>query len=432
MKCYSTRDKKYEVSFREAVINGLAPDGGLYMPREIPLFPKEYFRSLFAGSFTDISYDIASKYLSDELNSAEIEKIITDSISFPAPLVNIKENIYSLELFHGPTLAFKDFGARFMARLLSKFSEGLEDEINIIVATSGDTGSAVANGFYNVPGINVFILYPEGRVSPLQEKQLTTYGGNITALEIDGSFDDCQKLVKSAFNDKELRKNINLSSANSINIARLLPQSFYYFEAYRQAGDAGNIVFTVPSGNLGNLTAGVLAYKMGLPVERFIAATNKNDVFTKYLAGEGFTPVPSVRTISNAMDVGNPSNFERLVDIFGSQPAMSRLIKSYSFDDDLTRKKIREIYGETGYLPDPHGAVGLLAAAQMSDEEKNEYRYVILETAHPAKFRETVEEEIAEKISVPQSLADYAERDKVTVKLPAEYNVFREFLLERK
>jgi len=427
MLCYSTRNKKKTVTFKEAVIKGLAEDGGLYLPIKFPKFDPGYFSSLDAKSFREMSFEIAEQYLSDEVSTIELESIIDDSINFPAPVKHLHENFFSLELFHGPTLAFKDFGARFMARLLGHFIKDTNRELNILVATSGDTGSAVASGFYNVEGINVHVLYPKGRVSEFQEMQLTTYGGNIHALEVEGSFDDCQKLVKAAFSDNELTSRLNISSANSINIARLLPQSFYYVNAFKEfAGNKEPLIFSVPSGNLGNLTAGVIAKKMGLPVKSFISATNRNDVFTEYIDTGKFVPRASVKTLSNAMDVGDPSNFERLHSIYGNKRLMAEDILSFTFSDEETLSTIKEIYNNTGYIIDPHGAVGYLAANKNADPSVN---YVVLETAHYSKFHQTVEKALNIKCEIPDRLKSCLGKEKQSTVIQPAFNELKSLLL---
>lgn len=428
MLCYSTRNNSMRVSFKEAVIEGLALDGGLYLPEEIPVFDKSYYDNLSHKSFQQISFEIAEKFLSDEIPGGELSTIINESINFPAPVIHLNGRYFVLELFHGPTLAFKDFGARFMARLLGYFIKDMNRELNILVATSGDTGSAVASGFYNVEGINVHVLYPKGRVSEFQEMQLTTYGSNIHALEVEGSFDDCQKLVKAAFSDNELKSRLNISSANSINIARLLPQSFYYVNAYKEfAGKNEAVIFSVPSGNLGNLTAGVIAKKMGLPVKSFISATNRNDVFTEYINTGKFVPRASVKTLSNAMDVGNPSNFERLHSIYGNKKLMAEDILSFTFSDEETLSSIKEIYNNSGYIIDPHGAVGYLAAKKVDDPSAN---YIVLETAHYSKFHQTVEHALNIKCEIPERLKSCIDKKKQSIVIQPDFKNFKAYLLD--
>ncbi|HEX9007129.1 MAG TPA: threonine synthase, partial [Bacteroidota bacterium] len=361
MKLYSTSDRGLTATFAEAVELGIAPDGGLFMPALIPPMPPALLDP--RHSFQEIAFEAALLLLGDEIPAAALRTIVETSLTFPVPVRLLADDLAILELFHGPTLAFKDFGARFMARTLSWLRRGSERETTVLVATSGDTGSAVAQGFHGVEGLAVILLYPSGRVSRIQELQLTTAGGTVTALEIDGTFDDCQRLVKQAFADQDLSRRKNLTSANSINIARLLPQAFYYLEAFvRLPHHDGPIVFSVPSGNLGNLTAGLIAWKMGLPVKRFIAATNVNDVLPRYLATGRFAPAPAVPTLSNAMDVGNPSNLVRIIDLFGGDlERMRGILSSVPHTDAETRAAITDLFQSHGYALDPHGAVGYLA-----------------------------------------------------------------------
>lgn len=425
---YSTNNKSLRVSLREAVLKGLADDGGLFMPERIPQLQKDFFESMQRLSPSEISSQVAQAILGEDIPEARLKTIIAETLNFPIPLVKVAGNIFSLELFHGPTLAFKDVGARFMARLLSHFREGEKQDITVLVATSGDTGSAVAHGFLGVKGINVVILYPSGKVSEIQEKQLTTLGQNITALEVRGTFDDCQALVKKAFSDKELNQRIKLTSANSINIARLIPQSFYYFMAFAQVTDTMNdVVMCVPSGNFGNLTAGLIAKRMGLPVMRFIAATNVNDVVPDYLLSGVFSPKPSKQTISNAMDVGNPSNFARMLDLYNHDfKSMQKDIAGYSFTDDETRQTMKEVYANCGYLLDPHGAVGFSALKQYLSG-KNETG-IFLETAHPAKFLDVVESVIKRKIEIPEALAACLSQPKQSLPMENSYDALKGFL----
>jgi threonine synthase len=471
MILYSTNNKDNKVSFREALLQGLADDGGLFMPETLPHFSPTFLNSLRGLSFGELSFRLAREIFAQEILSGEIperdlKRIISNALNFDAPLVHLNDEISVLELFHGPTLAFKDFGARFLAGMISHF--GVERTV-VLVATSGDTGSAVANGFHNVPGVDVVILYPSGMVSKIQEQQLTTLGGNVTALEVNGTFDDCQRMVKEAFADTTLRKRLNLTSANSINIARLLPQSFYYFYAASQlsthqsypAGDPSHLtdnssqlagerplVFSVPSGNFGNLTAGLLAMQMGLPVHCFIAAVNSNDIFPNYLQTGIFSPKPSVSTLSNAMDVGNPSNFARINSLYNSAVAAGKVIFSRSYSDSQTIEAIREIYTRHNYLMDPHGAVGYLAlkeylACQPGDScqqdsllqnstpldlgylqnyaaSHNNFNSIILETAHPAKFAETVESATGTKVKIPDSLSRSLQQEKRSKKIEVD------------
>lgn len=423
----STRGGCDPVRFQTAVLNGLAPDGGLYLPEQIPSVSRKLLPVLPQLSFRELSLEIASLWLVGQIKRLDLEKIIDNSFPFDAPLVQIEQNIFALELFHGPTFAFKDFGARFMAQVLGQFTVDTAKELAILVATSGDTGSAVASAFHNVSGIKVVLLFPSGKISEIQRKQMTTLGGNIRALAIEGNFDDCQRLVKQAFADSELRTQLQLTSANSINIARLLPQSFYYFRAVAQLPDHRPIIFSVPSGNFGNLTAGVIAKRMGLPIERFIAATNVNDVVPQYLKTGKFEPRPSIRTISNAMDVGNPSNFERLLDLYENDAAkMGTEIWAASFTDHKTEQCIKHTFQETNYVLDPHGAVALLGLKKFTSAESNG---IFLETAHPAKFRETVEPAIAHKIDLPERLQSCLSSPEYLTKMKASYDEFRSFLL---
>ncbi|AMR40780.1 threonine synthase [Elizabethkingia anophelis] len=426
MKYYSTRGK-HSVNIQQAVLNGLADDGGLYMPAYIPQLPASFFENIENKSLPEIGFEVAKLFLEDSVPDAVLKQMIDEVLNFDIPVVPIHHNIYSLELFHGPTLAFKDVGARFMARLMSYFAEG--KPMKVIAATSGDTGSAVAAGFYNVPGINVYILYPKGKVSPLQEKQLTTWGGNIKALEIEGTFDDCQALAKELLADEELQQH-QVTSANSINIARLIPQSFYYFWAYAQLKKENKkIVFSVPSGNFGNLTAGLLAYKMGLPVNRFIASTNINNVVPQYLKTGTYEAKASLSTVSNAMDVGNPSNFERMKDLFQEDVTKFReIISGYYFIDEETKATVQEVYKESGYLLDPHGAVAYLGLVQYQKEQQQDFNGVLLETAHPAKFIETVEESISEKIEIPEKLSAFGKKEKVATLFPVDFQLIKAFI----
>ena len=441
MRLYSTKDRSLQADLKEAVFRGLPPDNGLYMPNEIPRLPDSFFESLPELSFQEIGFEVCRQLFGGVIPDNDLQQIIEESITFPAPLIQLDERKYILELFHGPSLAFKDFGARFMAQLMSYFNQEEERDLVILVATSGDTGGAVAAGFLQTPGIEVVILYPSGKVSPLQEKQLTTLGHNITALEVAGTFDDCQALVKQAFLDPALQASIRLSSANSINISRLVPQSFYYFEAYKQLSKEGDpVVFCVPSGNFGNLTAGLLAFQMGLPVHHFVAATNINDVVPAYLSSGSYNPRPSQRTISNAMDVGNPSNFVRMVDLFakakGSGLAsdssiwdgMQQMISGYAVTDTQTREAVRAIKETYAYVIDPHGAVGVLALNAYQETHPNT-RGVVLETAHPAKFKEDMEDILGAEIEVPERLAALADQEKVAQNMPTTYNTFKDWLL---
>lgn len=429
MHLYSTNNPSQQVSFKEAVFKGLPDDNGLFMPTAIPTLPGSFIQNLSDYSFQDIALTVARLLLQDDIPDKDLATIIEHAVNFPAPVKHLDDTTKVLELYHGPSLAFKDFGARFMAQTMSYFNRKEEKELVILVATSGDTGGAVAAGFYQTPGIRVVILYPSGKVSPLQEKQLTTLGHNVTALEVQGTFDDCQALVKKAFLDTDLTEKIRLSSANSINIARLIPQSFYYFEAWKQIPQAGMpLVFSVPSGNFGNLTAGLFAKRMGLPISKFIAATNANNVVPEYLETGLFQPRPSVRTLSNAMDVGNPSNFARMLDLYGSTwNMMQQDIVGYAFSDEATKAALRDVYKQQQYLLDPHGAVAYLAlkAYQASNPST---RGVLLETAHPAKFLEDVEDILGQSIQVPERLSALADKEKVAVPMGIEFEAFKSWL----
>jgi len=434
MKYYSTNKQSQSVSLQEAVVKGLASDRGLFMPEAIKALPSSFYDHIEDLSFQEIAYRVADAFFGEDIPADTLKDIVYDTLNFDVPLVKVEENIYSLELFHGPTLAFKDVGGRFMARLLSYFirKEGQKD-VNVLVATSGDTGSAVANGFLGVEGIHVYVLYPKGKVSEIQEKQFTTLGQNITALEVDGTFDDCQALVKSAFMDKELNDHLLLTSANSINVARFLPQAFYYFYAYAQLkkmGQAGNkkVVVCVPSGNFGNITAGLFGKQMGLPVSRFIAANNKNDIFYQYLQTGKYNPRPSVATIANAMDVGDPSNFARVLDLYKeSHEAICRDISGTTYTDEQIRETVKTTYQQTGYLLDPHGACGFRALKEGLKEGETG---VFLETAHPAKFLETVQSIIENKVTIPAKLQEFMKGEKQSLPLSKEFADFKAYLLK--
>jgi len=431
MKLYSTNNKQKLFTLGEAVLKGLPDDNGLFMPTYIPKLPAVFFDELANLSFPELSFAVANAMIDGAIPFSELEKIVFGAIDFPAPVVSLDNQTHILELFHGPTLAFKDFGARFMARTMSYFNRNEDSELTILVATSGDTGGAVAAGFYDVPGINVIILYPKGKVSHLQEKQLTTLGKNITALEVDGTFDDCQALVKKAFLDTEINNHLRISSANSINIARLIPQSFYYFEAWKQIYDGRPPVFITPSGNFGNITAGLFAQKMGLPVKKFIAANNANDIFYQYLQTGKYTPKASVQTISNAMDVGAPSNFARILDLYGSTwNIIKEQIEGYSFDDDATLSGILEVFNQHQYIIDPHGAVGYLAFKEYQKNNPST-KGIILETAHPSKFIDVLPEEIATQVTIPDRLAVLAQKPKVAIPFSTQFSEFKSFLLSR-
>lgn len=413
MQYISTNKHTAHVALRQAVLKGLAEDGGLYMPASIPVLPASFFERLHRLSLPEVAFVVASAFLKGDVPALVLKPLVEEALNFEIPLVEVEKDIYSLELFHGPTMAFKDVGARFMSRLMAYFTRDRSDALKVIVATSGDTGSAVAAGFHRVSGIQVYILFPKDKVSPLQQKQLTTWGDNITAIEVEGTFDDCQRLAKQALADKELSRKYLLTSANSINIARLIPQSFYYFYAYGQLQQQGKpIVFSVPSGNFGNLSGGLLAAAMGLPVHRFVAATNINDVVPQYLASGVYTPKASVQTISNAMDVGNPSNYARMEALFGGQLERFRQsITGYTITDAETRKTIRDVYRQHGYLLDPHGAVAYNGARRFLTETAKPAIAVFLETAHPAKFREVMEDTLGESIAVPARLEEFAGKE---------------------
>ena len=409
---------------------GLPNDEGLFMPVEIPQLSEGFIDKLSELSLPEIGFEILKPFVNEAIPDEVLRQICNDAFSFPAPIVELKENLYSIELYHGPTLAFKDFGARFMSRILGYFNASNNNKNTILVATSGDTGSAVADGFYQVENVDVVILYPQGKVSDLQEKQMTTLGHNIHAMAIDGNFDDCQRLVKAAFMDKELSERYGLTSANSINIARLLPQMLYYFYAYgRVTSNDKPVVFSVPSGNYGNLTAGVMAKKMGLPINHFIAAANANNIVPQYLATGKFEPIPSIETISNAMDVGNPSNFARLQAIFNNSLANFRSeVSGYSYSDAQTRESIAQAYQEFDYVADPHGAIGYRALREYLNE--NDIIGVFLETAHPIKFNQEVEAIIGHEISVPETLAANLDAEIKSHPCSSEYNEFKELLQE--
>ena len=429
MKYYSTNRQVPEVTLEEAVVKGLAADKGLFMPAVIKSLPQDFFRRIHHLSFQEIAFQVADAFFGEDVPADVLKQIVYDALNFDVPLVNVTENISSLELFHGPTLAFKDVGGRFMARLLGYFikTEG-KKQVNVLVATSGDTGSAVANGFLGVEGIHVYVLYPKGKVSEIQEKQFTTLGRNITALEVDGTFDDCQSLVKAAFMDDELNAHLLLTSANSINVARFLPQAFYYFYAYAQSGKQP-LVICVPSGNFGNITAGLFAKRMGLPIDRFIAANNRNDVFFQYLQTAVYSPRPSIATIANAMDVGNPSNFARVLDLYGNSHAdIAAEVSGAAFSDEQIADTIRQVWKEHHYLLDPHGACGYRALAEgLKPGETG----IFLETAHPAKFKETVEKIIGEPVDVPEKLQAFMRGEKQSIPMPKEFTAFKHYLLAR-
>lgn len=433
MNYISTNAGIKPVSFREAVLQGLAPDGGLYVPKEFPSLDTVFLDHLSQKTLPEIGFEITRHFV-DEIEPDQLKELLIEAIDFDAPLIKLHGDIYILELFHGPTMAFKDFGARFMSRVFSALREKEQEEIVILAATSGDTGSAVAQGFLGIEGIKVCLLYPSGKVSKLQEQQITTAGHNVTALEIDGTFDDCQHMVKQAFSDRELSRNLILSSANSINIARLIPQTFYYLYAIGQLDDNSEPVFSVPSGNFGNLTAGLWAHKMGMPAKGFIASTNANDIFPEYLKTEEFNPKPSIQTISNAMDVGNPSNFDRIEHLFDySHEKITRYIWGASFSDEQTRDAISKVYADTGYILDPHTAIGYLGAKKY--QESNDQQFgtsdapmIILATAHPAKFADEIEPVIQKEIKLPDRLRISMEKEKESIELPNSYRSLKHFL----
>jgi threonine synthase len=428
---HSTKNQNLTASLEEAVFRSLPSDNGLYMPEKIPLIDSAFLDTIEDRSFKEIAVEVAYTLLSEDISREETISIIDKSYDFDAPVVQITPGDYVLELFHGPSMAFKDFGARFMAALMSHFLSRSEKEIKILVATSGDTGGAVAQGFYKVPGISVTILYPGGKVSEIQEKQLTTLGHNVRAIEVDGTFDDCQKLVKEAFLDEELSAKFNLASANSINIARLIPQSFYFFAAYAQLKKLNKpVVFAVPSGNFGNLSAGLLAFRMGLPVHRFIAATNLNNAVPRYLSNGSYEPLPSVETISNAMDVGNPSNFVRMTRLLNDDFVLiNEKIAGYFFNDSQTKKAMREVYGNTSYVLCPHTAVAYKALEEYRQDDDSDFTGVFLSTAHPAKFIDLVEETLGKKIEIPERLKELLSIEKVSIKMNTSFSSFKKLLL---
>lgn len=431
MKYYSTNGKADRATLHEAVVKGLASDKGLFMPEVIRHLPESFFDEIQDLSFQEVAYRVADAFFGEDVPADTLKQIVYDTLNFDCPVVKVTENIYSLELFHGPTLAFKDVGARFMARLLGYFikQEGC-NQVNVLVATSGDTGSAVANGFLGVEGIHVYVLYPKGKVSAIQECQFTTLGQNITALEVDGVFDDCQALVKNAFMDEELNRHMKLTSANSINVARFLPQAFYYFYAYAQMkkfGKADQLVVCVPSGNFGNITAGLFGKVMGLPVKRFIAANNANDIFYNYLLSGIYSPKASIQTIANAMDVGDPSNFARILDLYKSSHAeICNHISGATYSDDEIAATMKKCYEQTGYVLDPHGACAYQA---LKDNLKDGETGVFLETAHPAKFKEKVDAILSTNIEIPTRLADFMKGKKQSLEMAADFSAFKQFLL---
>ncbi len=428
MNYHSLNKKAPIASFKEAVVKGLAPDRGLYFPERITPLPKDFFEQIEDYSNTEIAYETIKQFVLPEIPEDELKKIVEETLSFDFPIVQLNEKISTLELFHGPTMAFKDVGARFMARCLGYFNKNNSQEVTVLVATSGDTGGAVANGFLGVKGVNVVILYPSGKVSDIQEKQLTTLGQNITALEVDGVFDDCQDMVKRAFLDEELTSKMQLTSANSINVARWLPQMFYFMFAYKQLKSKyKSIVFSVPSGNFGNVCAGMMAQQLGLPIKHFVASNNENNVVTEYLKTEHYNPKPSVQTISNAMDVGNPSNFVRIQEIYKNDfSLLQNNLSSFSFSDAETKKAMLEIYKDFNYVADPHGAVGYLGAKAFL-KTNPEHHCVFLETAHPTKFLDVVEEVIQSKVELPEQIKSVMNKEKSSIKIK-DYSELKSFL----
>ncbi len=430
MLFYSTNAKCGPVSFRDAVLRGLADDGGLFMPAGIPVLDPDFLANLRNRSLIEIGVEVAAPFVRPDISQEDLAELIRDAFPFDAPLVQLSENLHVLELFHGPTLAFKDFGARFMARVLSGFRRDSSRPLTVLVATSGDTGSAVAHGFYHVEGIRVVLLYPAGKISVMQERQMTTLGGNIQAVAVAGAFDDCQRLVKEAFQDPELRERTSLTSANSINIARLIPQSFYYFRALAQLQDPSReIVLSVPSGNFGNLTAGLMAKFMGLPVHRFVAATNANAVVPRYLETGIFQPQPSQKTISNAMDVGNPSNFARMLALYKSDPdRMKQDLCGASFDDDQTRSAISELYRIYRYPADPHTAVAYLGLKQF--QQNSTKQGIFLSTAHPGKFQDIVEQATGAGVDLPQRLRECLDKPQHSISLSSRFEALKSYLMD--
>ena len=432
MKYYSTNGNAPIADLHKAVVKGLAEDKGLYMPEKIQKLPQAFFDEIDKMTFQEIAYTVASAFFGEDVDLDALKDIVYDTLHFDCPVVQVKDSIYTLELFHGPTLAFKDVGARFMARLLQYFirMEGQKEEVNVLVATSGDTGSAVANGFLGVDGIHVYVLYPKGKVSPIQECQFTTLGKNITAIEVDGVFDDCQALVKNAFMDIELNQHMKLTSANSINVARFLPQAFYYFNAYarmKALGKADNLVMCVPSGNFGNICAALFGHEMGLPVKRFIAANNANDIFFNYLQTGKYEPKPSKQTLANAMDVGDPSNFARIYDLYGkSHERITSLISGATYSDEQIRQTMKQCYEETGYILDPHGACGYQA---LEDGLKEGEVGVFCETAHPAKFKEKVDDILGIDVEIPDRLAAFMKGEKQSVPMTKAFADFKTYLM---
>jgi threonine synthase len=430
MKFYSLNKKAPQVTFKDAVIKGIAPDKGLYFPESICPLPKSFFKNIEELSNHEIAFEAIRQFVSEEIPETILKGVLNDVLDFDFPIVEIEGNVATLELFHGPTMAFKDVGARFMAHCLGHFSSNTENEVTVLVATSGDTGGAVANGFLGVKGVKVVILYPNGKVSDIQERQLTTLGQNITALKVNGTFDDCQKMVKMAFLDEELLKNMQLTSANSINVARWLPQLFYFLFAYKQLKSKGKeLVFSVPSGNFGNICAGMVAQRLGMPVKHFVASTNVNDTVPEFMRTGNYSPKPSTATISNAMDVGDPSNFIRIRHLFEDDlDTLGQSLSSYSFTDAETKQAMKEIYSSTGYITDPHGAVGYLGLKKYQNNYPETYG-VFLETAHPVKFLDVVEETIGFALDIPSQIQKVMDKEKKSVKI-SKYSELKRYLLE--
>lgn len=431
MQYYSLQNHQHRVSFRDAVIQGLAPDKGLYFPAEIPKLDKKFKEWLEEYDPQNIAYTAIKPFVGEDIPKYDLKKIIAETLSFPFPLQEVEENVYALELFHGPTLAFKDVGARFMAGCLGYFRKNESKPVTVLVATSGDTGGAVANGFYNVPGVNVVILYPSGKVSDIQELQLTTLGGNISALEIKGTFDDCQRMVKTAFLDDELQAHRPLTSANSINVARWLPQMFYYFLAYRKVIKyKKDVVISVPSGNFGNICAGMMAAAMGLPIQHFIASTNVNDTVPRFFKNGTYDPQPAVATLSNAMDVTDPSNFVRILQLFAQNDrALKASLTAYRFTDEQTVAAMEDVYQKHNYLMEPHGAIGYLGLKEYLKHHPG-HTGIFLETAHPVKFLNTMPASLREHVKIPDRLQDIAAKQKVSVKMEADYAQLKDWLMQ--
>ncbi len=430
MKYYSLEQQSPKVSFKNAVIQGIAPDRGLYFPEKINPIPQKYIQNINDISNHELAYAFINQFVGNDIDANSLKHIVEDTLDFNFPIVKVENNVFALELFHGPTMAFKDVGARFMARCLAHFNQDNKKEVTVLVATSGDTGGAVASGFLGVKGVNVVILYPKGKVSEVQEKQLTTLGQNIVALEVDGNFDDCQRMVKNAFLDKDITNVRQLTSANSINVARWLPQMFYFVFAYKQLENkTKDVVFSIPSGNFGNICAGMMAQQLGLPIQQFIAATNANAVVPNYLETGSYIPINSIPTISNAMDVGNPSNFVRIQEIYNNDfELLKQHLQSYSFSDDETRKAIKKVFDHSGYICDPHGAVGYLGLKQYL-AQFNDLQGIFLETAHPVKFLESVEPVIKETIAYPQQIQEVINKKKVAINIKS-YDELRSYLLD--